>query len=136
MDAVYQAFTEKDTEEIIKIADENLDKINSFEDLKFYLYEVISRGKYSISEQTFSKFKSSEDGKFGDYINDNIYACPASVFAVVQGGNINIIKLLLEYDANCNVQSESGYTALYYACSDYYYEIIELLLEYDANLNV
>ncbi|WP_265032938.1 J domain-containing protein [Wolbachia endosymbiont (group A) of Sicus ferrugineus] len=91
--AVYNLFTGKDTEEVTKLTDENLDEINSRADLKFYLYEAISEGNTAFLKKLFSKFKSSKDEKFGDYINDNIYACPALMLSVLKGGNIKIIAL-------------------------------------------
>lgn len=134
--AAYDLLTGKDTEEVTKLTDENLDKINSPEDLKFYLYEAISEGNTAFLKKLFSKFKSSKDGKFGDYINDNIYACPALMLSVLKGGNIKIIKLLLENGANCHVQDEYGDTALHQACSGCYDEVVELLLKHGVNPNI
>ncbi|WP_353270888.1 ankyrin repeat domain-containing protein [Wolbachia endosymbiont (group A) of Hedychridium roseum] len=133
--AAYDLLTGKDTEEVTKLTDENLDEINSPEDLKFYLYEAISEGNTAFLKKLFSKFKSSKDGKFGDYINDNIYAYPALILAIKEGGNIEIIKLFLENGANCDTQDKQGCTALHKACNKCYNEIIELLLERGADPN-
>ncbi|MDR0288975.1 MAG: ankyrin repeat domain-containing protein [Rickettsiales bacterium] len=135
--AAYKSFTGKDTKEVTNLTDENLDEIHSIADLKFYLYEAISEGNTAFLKKLFSKFKSSKDGEFGDYTNDNIYRCQALILAVIKGGKIEIIKLLLEHGANPNVQGGcGGDTALHVACQRGYNEIVELLLKHGAAPNI
>ncbi|GFY65492.1 uncharacterized protein TNIN_39921 [Trichonephila inaurata madagascariensis] len=139
--AAYDLLTGKDTEEVTKLTDENLDEINSPEDLKFYLYEAISEGNTAFLKKLFSKFKSSKDGKFGDYINDNIYVRPALILAASKGGKIEIIKLLLENGANPNIQDERGDTALFAHIMfglprNADSKITELLLKHGADPNI
>jgi len=133
--AAYNLLTDKGTEEVTKLTDKNLDEINSPGDLKFYLYMALLEEDIAFLKKLFSKFKSSKDGRFGDYINDNIYGYLALVFAVDEGGKIEIIKLLLENGANCNTQDKYGNTALYVACKSGYNEVVGLLLEHGADPN-
>nr|WP_064591284.1 ankyrin repeat domain-containing protein [Orientia tsutsugamushi] len=46
---------------------------------------------------------------------------------------IEIIKIILEYNPNINLQDNLGNTALHYAAACGYISIIELLLQYDPN---
>lgn len=54
-------------------------------------------------------------------------------------GNLEIVKLLIEYDANVNIQDKFGETALMKVCkysTDYIrFQIIILLLEVGADIN-
>ncbi len=131
--AAYNLLTGKGTEEVTKLTDENLDEINSRADLNFYLYAAFRKQDIASLKKLFSKFKSSKDGKFGDYIN-NLYD-PALILAIRKGGNIEIIKLFLKHGANYDAQDRQGRTALHKACDKCYNEIIELLLERGADPN-
>jgi ankyrin repeat protein len=50
--------------------------------------------------------------------------------------DINIIKLLIEADANVDIQNNNGDTALVWAVVKHNIEIIKLLLEAGANVNL
>ena len=51
-------------------------------------------------------------------------------------GDINIVRLLLEYGANPNIQDNRGETSLMMASSNNYTDIVELLLENNADPNI
>ncbi|MGL4652687.1 ankyrin repeat domain-containing protein [Cetobacterium sp.] len=53
-----------------------------------------------------------------------------------QNGHIEIVKLLLEYGADTNIQTDTGATALGFASQNGHIEIVKLLLEYGADTNI
>ena len=48
-------------------------------------------------------------------------------------GRIEMVKILLKYKANVNIQNKEGGTPLYYASMNGYSDIVFLLLKYGAN---
>ena len=57
-----------------------------------------------------------------------IYAC--------RKGYTEVVKLLLEANADVNMVNKYGNSALMYACKDGYTEIVKLLLEANADVNI
>ncbi|PIK60415.1 putative ankyrin repeat and KH domain-containing protein mask [Apostichopus japonicus] len=49
-------------------------------------------------------------------------------------GHVDIVKLLLEYEADVNAQSSAGNTPLMYACSGGHEEIVKILLDNGAKI--
>lgn len=49
-------------------------------------------------------------------------------------GHVDIVKLLLEHDADVNAQSSAGNTPLMYACSGGHEEIVKILLDHGAKI--
>ena len=60
----------------------------------------------------------------------------SALMLAAQAGNIEIIKLLLEYKASVNLQSQQFVSALMLAASNDHSKIVELLLEYGADVNL
>ena len=50
-------------------------------------------------------------------------------------GNLEIVKLLLSYNANVNSTKDDGATALYVASQENHLDVVDLLLESDADVN-
>jgi|GEM_PF-4899667 len=138
--AAYQSFTGKDTKEVTNLTDENLDEIHSIADLKFYLYEAISEGNTAFLKKLFSKFKSSKDGKFGDYINEmhyeNYLPLTIALFDARDSGDFSLLNLLLTNGANPNIKVFYDKTPLYCIGILEDSRIVELLLKHGANPNV
>lgn len=52
-----------------------------------------------------------------------------------RGGNVEIVKMLIERGTNLHVQDHDGWTALHYACSRGYKDIVLCLVENGANVH-
>lgn len=138
LNVAYEFLTGKSAKEAMVTHDEDLDEVSSTNDLLVLLRMAIIDQDLNFLKRILSKFKSDKDEKFGDYINDNsVYVHPALICAVIKGGNIEIIKLLLKHGANYNIQDKYGDTALHYACRrGGYSKIVELLLKCGADPNI
>lgn len=51
-----------------------------------------------------------------------------------QEGHLELVKYLLENNANVHAQTQTGDTALTYACENGHTDVAELLLQYGADL--
>ena len=81
------------------------------------------------------KANLDENKHNANYVNlVDKYRINALMFACMRG-NIEALKLLLQYNADVNFANEDGYTALMCACSSSYTEIVKLLLEANADVN-
>jgi ankyrin repeat protein len=111
--------------------------INSARDLKFRLYIALLRKDIDIAflKKLFSKFKSSKDGRFGDYINEKDFVGNLPLFSAISSGNVELVKLLLDNGADLNVQNKYGESPLHKACSGGHASIVKLLLEKGVGLN-
>lgn len=108
------------------------DYIYSLADLHLVLFSAVEDGNVEILKMVFSKFKSSKDGQFGDYIN-RPYAGPRGprikpytgkiLFHAVRYENIEIIKLILKNGADPDIEL----SLREYQPND---EIRKLLIEY------
>jgi ankyrin repeat protein len=67
-------------------------------------------------------------------LNDNL--TPDESFLNKKQKFIDTFNLLMEKNANVNVQDETGFTALHYAVQKANYEAVVLLLKTNCNLNV
>ncbi|MFT4314242.1 MAG: DnaJ domain-containing protein, partial [Wolbachia pipientis] len=135
----YEFLTEKNIEEVTNLTDENLNEINSPGDLRFYLIRALYNQDIKFLEKLFSKFKSSKDGRFGDYINEGLICIyfPLSI-ALMQAKdsrNYSILKLLLENGADPNIKLLHNEASLYYYMVLGDSRIVELLLQYGADPN-
>ncbi|QOD38759.1 ankyrin repeat domain-containing protein [Candidatus Wolbachia massiliensis] len=133
--AAYELLKETGAREAMILHDEDLDKVSCTEDLKFCLYMALFNQDTAFLKKLFSKFKSSKDEKFGDYINEMCVQDHLPLGAAINSYNIDLVKLLLENGANPNIKVFHKYTPLRYpgvvTCSN----IVKLLLEYDADPN-
>lgn len=59
-----------------------------------------------------------------------------ALMIVAKKGFTDMVKLLLEWGADPNVQGKNGMTALMLATQKAYYDIIKILLEYGADRNI
>uniref|UniRef100_A0A3Q3KEK8 Uncharacterized protein n=1 Tax=Monopterus albus TaxID=43700 RepID=A0A3Q3KEK8_MONAL len=57
----------------------------------------------------------------------------AALHEAVLTGNLEVVKLLVKYEADVNQRDEDGWTPLHMACSDGYPEIASYLLSIGAN---
>lgn len=71
--------------------------------------------------------------KIDDINGTSDYGTP--LMAAVVKGNYNIVKMLLEKNADTNIADANGTTALHYAVMFKNYDLIKLLLEANADLN-
>ncbi|WP_375315889.1 ankyrin repeat domain-containing protein [Wolbachia endosymbiont (group A) of Colletes cunicularius] len=136
----YNLFTGKDTEEVTKLTDENLDEINSPEDLKFYLYTALLKQDIAFLKKLFSKFKSNKDGKFGDYVNE-MYLESYSPLSIALSNardleDFRLLNLLLTNGANPDIKIFREYTSLHFIGILERSEIVELLLKHGANPDI
>ncbi|WP_353287875.1 ankyrin repeat domain-containing protein [Wolbachia endosymbiont (group B) of Gerris lacustris] len=136
----YEFLTKENIEGVTNLTDGNLNGINSPEDLRFYLYIALYNQDIKCLEKLFSKFKSSKDGRFGDYINEELICIyfPLSI-ALMQAKdsrNYSILELLLENGADPNIKLLHNQASLYYYTVIDDSRIVELLLQYGADPNM
>ncbi|WP_264687224.1 MULTISPECIES: ankyrin repeat domain-containing protein [unclassified Wolbachia] len=133
--SAYEFLTKKNIEEVTNLTDENLNGINSPEDLRFYLYWAIRNQDIAFLKKLFSKFKNGKDERFGDYINEEIYIYfPLSI--ALDSRNYSILKLLLENGADPNIKLLHNEASLHYYMVLDDSRIVELLLQYGADPNM
>ncbi len=121
--------------EAMILHDENLDRVSSTEDLKFCLYAALFNQDTAFLKKLFSRFKSSKDGRFGDYINEMRVQDHLPLGAAINSYNIDLVRLLLENGANPNIKIFCEYTSLRYPGVVKCGNIVKLLLEYGADPN-
>ena len=68
--------------------------------------------------------------------NQDITNGLSALHQIVIKNKIDIVKLLINYGANINIQDYYGNTAIHYCISEENIEILQLLLQYDPNLNL
>lgn len=72
-----------------------------------------------------------------DNINDQLNGDNSTALAdACSGGHIDIVRLLLHYGAEVDIQERTGDTALMNACFNGHIEIVRLLLQNGANVNL
>ena len=71
-------------------------------------------------------------------VNSHVYLAHLDLHRVLssENGYTEIVQLLLENKADPNLQTEKGYSALYFASDNGFMEIVQLLLLYDADPNL
>ncbi|WP_246165596.1 MULTISPECIES: DnaJ domain-containing protein [unclassified Wolbachia] len=79
----------------------NLDEINSADDLSSSLSAATLGRDVEYLKKLFSKFKSSKNGQFGDYINKS-YAGVSPLTCAILSQNIEIVELFLKNGADPN----------------------------------
>lgn len=93
-----------------------------------FLDAVVKNNSYKIR-------KSLQNGFNPNYIFKK-YKFATALIIASEIGNIEIVKLLLEYGADTDIQTENRVTALISAIANDHIEIVKLLLEYGADTNV
>ncbi|WP_406832628.1 DnaJ domain-containing protein [Wolbachia endosymbiont (group A) of Apoderus coryli] len=81
----------------------NLDEINSADDLSSSLSAATLGRDVEYLKKLFSKFKSSKNGQFGDYINKS-YAGVSPLTCAILSQNIEIVELCLKNGADPNTK--------------------------------
>ncbi|WP_225537090.1 DnaJ domain-containing protein [Wolbachia endosymbiont of Mansonella ozzardi] len=118
LDAAYKFFIGKDTKEVTNLTNKNLDEIRSPEDLKFYLYKALFNRDMAFLKKLFSKFKSSQGGGFGDFINEmhleNYLLLTIALSDARNSGDFGLLNLLLTNGANPNIKVFYDETPLYF----------------------
>lgn len=87
------------------------------------LFEYL--GKHLIKAGDLDRFINLED---------DTKATP--LILAVLGGNIEIVKHLLNHGASINNKNWQGHSALQYACSKAKKDLVELLLDRQADVNI
>ncbi|WP_407077173.1 DnaJ domain-containing protein [Wolbachia endosymbiont of Rhagoletis cerasi] len=138
--SAYEFLTKESIEEVTNLTDENLNEINSPGDLRFYLSRALYNQDIKFLEKLFSKFKSSKDGRFGDYINEKLiyiyFPLSIALMQAKDSRNYSILKLLLENGADPNIKLLHNEASLYYYMVLDDSIIVELLLQCGANPNM
>lgn len=136
----YEFLTKESIEEVTNLTNENLDEINLPEDLRFYLYRALYNQDIKFLEKLFSKFKSSKDGRFGDYINEELvfiyFPLSIALMQAKDSRNYSILRLLLENGADPNIKLLHNEASLHYYMVLDDSRIVELLLQYGADPNM
>jgi len=104
LQAAYKLLAGTGAKEAMLFHDEDLDRVSSTEDLKFCLYTALFNQDTAFLKKLFSKFKSSKDGKFSDYINEMRVQGHLPLGAAINSYNIDLVSLLLENSANPNIK--------------------------------
>ncbi|WP_419247174.1 J domain-containing protein [Wolbachia endosymbiont of Rhagoletis indifferens] len=99
----------------------DLNEINSADDLSSSLSFAILNKDVEYLKKLFSKFKSSKDGQFGDYINQP-YAGTNLLSHAVSLRNIKIVELCLKNGADPNTEINESFL--------WNSEVKKLLVEY------
>lgn len=94
--------------------------------------QILKRLSYNESN-ILSRTISSEGITICDSVSsDNLGVTPLNTAA--KRGHVNIVRLLLEHDAGCNVQDGEGLTPLMQATVGGFEEVAGLLLSHDAGV--
>lgn len=112
----------------------NLLPIHFFQNLRSLLHWTVLSGRDRLFEYLGKQL--IKEGQLDKFINleDDTKATP--LILAVLGGNIEIVKHLLNHGANINHRNWQGHSALQYACSKGKKDIVELLLERTADVNI
>lgn len=135
LQTAYKLLAGTGAKEVTLLHDEDLDRVSCTEDLKFCLYTALFNQDTVFLKKLFSKFKSSKDEKFGDYINEMCVQDHLPLGAAINSYNIDLVSLLLENGANPNIKIFREYTPLRYPGIITCGNIVKLLLEYGADPN-
>ncbi|WP_395463357.1 ankyrin repeat domain-containing protein [Wolbachia endosymbiont of Cantharis cryptica] len=135
LQAAYELLDGTGAKEAMVLHDEDLDKVSCIEDLKFCLYTALFNQDTTFLKKLFSKFKSSKDEKFGDYINEMCVQDRLPLGAAINSYNIDLVSLLLDNGANPNIKIFREYTSLCYPGVVTCGNIVKLLLENGADPN-
>ncbi|WP_353275631.1 hypothetical protein [Wolbachia endosymbiont (group A) of Pipizella viduata] len=103
------------------------DDINSLSDLQSVFRSATSSEDIEYLKKLFSKFKSSKNGQFGDYINQS-YAGTNLLSCAVLNGNIEIVELFLKNGADPNTNID-GFLNIHKS-EAYRNKVEKLLVEY------
>ncbi|MGL9717635.1 MAG: DnaJ domain-containing protein [Wolbachia sp.] len=114
LQAAYKLLEGTGIKKAMLLHDEDLDRVSSIEDLKFCLYAALFNQDTAFLKKLFSKFKSSKDEKFGDYINEMCVQDHLPLGTAINSYNIDLVSLLLENGANPNMKIFCEYTSLCY----------------------
>ena len=68
-------------------------------------------------------------------VNATSKAGNTALIWAARNGHLNIVKLLMSFDADINVVNKKGYTALLWATQNEHYEISKKLVESGADIN-
>ena len=102
---------------------QDIDKKSAFD----YAKSLMCRSYLKVLETRRLKHSTCDSQEMNEAKRD-MFDCTALV-----NSNKEIVKMLIQADANVNATDKHGYTALMQAASSNYKEIIKLLIEYDNN---
>ena len=88
----------------------------------------------AIKNDDIKKVKSILRGKKQNLSKRKRNETPLHV--ATERGNIEIVKLLIEHDADVNAQDSNGWSPLYIACYNAYEHIVGALIEHGANARI
>lgn len=66
----------------------------------------------------------------------SLYGSQCPLHYAIQKQSLEIVHLLLQFNANVNITDGYDWTPLHYACRENHYDIVQLLIKYGANVNV
>lgn len=92
------------------------------------LIALIQANKHDEVEENISQFVDVLNYKDTQGVTPLIYAC--------QGGNLAIVRLLVDNNADLEMIDEAGFTPLHYASARGEVEVVQLLLNKGVNSNV
>lgn len=109
--------------------DENLIREKDRND-RTILHWAALQGKERLVEYILENFKKLIEIDQ----RDDVQATP--LILATLGGNLNIVKMLLNNGADINARNWNGHSSLQYACSKGWHTIVEYLLENNADINI
>ena len=136
--------------------DKYIEKINSIEDLKYFLIEKTNDGFLDYPHLYKCVFKTREYPFLNEYIEEYLKVNPDVINWLIKDGNWSAlmsasrnsmtfstnetVKILLKYGADVNLQEEKGWTSLMLASrnsnSESSEKTVKILLEHDADVNL
>lgn len=101
------------------------------------LHQAVSGGNEEIIKLILNKIKekfNQDLQQIYQFINAKDYEGDTPLMWAVEGRKINVVKILLEYGVDIDVQNNGGMTAVHWAVEVGYLDIIKCLVEKRANV--
>ena len=132
-----RTFTEIELKNILEIFskqndNEILEFLKSNNNLENYIKDGANLLHFAVGNDNFVATKLLLENGFESNSTDENNSL-ASIHIAAINGNSEIIKILIEYDANVNQVDDENLTALHYAYKNNRQEVINVLLENGAN---
>ena len=117
----------------------NLFKINFDDDQYiFRLEEAMAHNQLDVAKLLLEhEKKSAPHRRYFDVMDtSNIQKCYLPIEAAILNEHVDIVRLLIDYGAECNFTNDSGFSSMHFSVYQNNLEIIQLLLGKGVNIDV